>query len=54
MQKNEQSPCLTCTRVKNPGDCENKCCRVWGNWFLRRWRMIHGYYKKYGNMEERK
>ncbi len=48
MNKNVQSPCLTCTRVKNPGDCENKNCRVWSDWFLSRWSQIHGFYEKYG------
>ena len=46
--KNEgKSPCLTCTRVKAPENCENKCCRVWQNWFLARWDRMHGYYEKY-------
>lgn len=40
-----QSPCLTCTRVKNPGSCENKTCRVWSEWFLTRWGYIHDFYK---------
>ncbi len=31
------SPCLRCTRVKNPRDCENKNCTVWRNWFVSRW-----------------
>ena len=51
---NQNSPCKTCTRVKNPGDCENKCCGVWRNWYLRRWKLIHGFYEKYGNQEEKK
>lgn len=34
------SPCLTCTRVKNPGDCENKNCKVWQKWFLARWELL--------------
>ncbi len=32
-----KSPCLTCTRVKNPADCENKNCRVWRAWFAESW-----------------
>lgn len=35
--RKESSPCLTCTRVKNPGDCENKNCRVWRAWFTASW-----------------
>lgn len=52
--KKEASPCLTCSRVKDPGNCENKCCRVWGEWFLRQWEMIHGFYEKYAQKEEEK
>lgn len=32
-----KSPCLTCTRVKNPSNCENKLCNDWQNWFIERW-----------------
>lgn len=46
-----QSPCLTCTRVKNPGDCENKNCRIWSVWFLKNWEQIHKFYEKYANEE---
>lgn len=31
------SPCLTCTRVRDPGNCENKLCKDWQPWFIRRW-----------------
>lgn len=37
------SPCLTCTRVRDPRECENKNCRVWRQWFLERWEQIHSY-----------
>ena len=30
-------PCLTCTRVKNPSDCEIKSCKEWRSWFVVRW-----------------
>ena len=46
MMKKQVSPCKTCTRVKNPGECENKCYGVWRNWFLRQWNLINGYYQK--------
>lgn len=36
----ELSPCLTCTRVREPRDCENKNCRVWRQWFLKRWEQL--------------
>ena len=45
MNKNmTPSPCLTCTRVADPKDCENKQCKPWSQWFLSRWDLIHGYY----------
>lgn len=39
----KQSPCVTCTRVPNPNDCENKLCQPWKRWFLARWAEIHAY-----------
>ena len=39
------SPCLTCQRVSNPNNCENKQCKPWSKWFLARWDLIHGYYQ---------
>ncbi len=32
-----KSPCRTCTRVKNPMDCENKNCKVWRAWWTGQW-----------------
>lgn len=37
------NPCLYCTRVKDPGNCENKNCKTWQKWFLARWELIRGY-----------
>ncbi len=37
------SPCLTCTRVADPRNCENKNCQLWRKWFLGRWEQIHNY-----------
>ena len=34
---NKLSPCMGCTRVKDPRDCENKNCQVWRRWFIGRW-----------------
>ena len=31
-----ENPCLTCTRVKDQENCENKSCQAWREWFLRR------------------
>lgn len=42
------SPCDSCTRVCNPDGCENKHCKVWKSWFLRRWAAIYGYGQKHG------
>lgn len=42
-QTKTPSPCLTCTRVPNPRDCENKQCRLWQRWFLARWALIHAW-----------
>lgn len=39
----EPSPCLSCTRVKDPENCENKHCKPWQAWFLQRWSLIHRY-----------
>lgn len=37
------SPCLRCTRVADPRNCENKNCQLWRKWFLHRWAQIHNY-----------
>lgn len=37
------SPCLACTRVPDPRNCENKQCKRWQKWFLGRWALIHAY-----------
>ena len=34
------SPCLKCTRVKDPQSCENKLCKDWQVWFINRWEAI--------------
>ena len=31
------SPCMRCTRVANPRDCDNKDCKVWRSWFVEKW-----------------
>ena len=38
MVTREDSPCLTCTRVKDPKNCENKTCKPWQAWFLAWWK----------------
>ena len=44
---NNQSPCMTCDRVKDPGNCDNKCCKVWQEWFLKKWES----YRRYGQIQ---
>lgn len=39
----EMSPCLVCTRVADPENCENKNCVPWRNWFLASWERLRGY-----------
>lgn len=34
------SPCLSCTRVADPRDCENKNCQLWRRWFIARWEAL--------------
>lgn len=42
MEQNERkpSPCLTCTIVKDPVNCENKSCQMWREWFIQRWNEL--------------
>ena len=32
-----RKPCLNCTRVDNPAECENKECMPWRRWFIESW-----------------
>lgn len=34
------SPCLSCTRVRDPQNCENKLCKDWQAWFIDRWETM--------------
>ena len=45
MANKDPSPCETCTKVKEPAKCENKLCKDWKAWFLRRWAAIQSYTK---------
>ena len=31
------SPCLRCTRVAQPRECENKNCKLWRSWYIQKW-----------------
>ncbi len=37
------SPCLTCKRVRDPENCENKNCKQWQQWFVARWELLRQY-----------
>lgn len=39
-----KKPCLTCTRVKNPIECDNKTCRTWQDWYIRSWNKLRSMY----------
>lgn len=45
-KQKKPSPCLTCTIVKNPYNCENKLCMPWRRWFLARWLEINRFFQK--------
>ena len=49
-----QSPCMTCRRVKCPGNCENKQCQVWQRWFLHRSEQIRKLYANHAEGVEQK
>lgn len=36
----KRSPCASCSRVKDPENCENKHCSVWRQWFIDRWETL--------------
>lgn len=38
-----EHPCKSCTRVKDPENCENKSCKDWQQWFLDRWETMREY-----------
>lgn len=51
--KKDCSPCEGCMRVANPDACENKNCKLWKNWFLRRWAGIYAYGRRHGLQAKR-
>lgn len=40
------SPCLKCTRVRDPQACENKLCKDWQAWFIDRWESMREYVRE--------
>ena len=41
-----ESPCLHCTRVRDPENCENKLCKDWQAWFFDRWESMREQVRK--------
>lgn len=35
-----KKPCISCNRVADPENCENKACRVWQAWFVESWECL--------------
>ena len=53
--KQQQSPCKTCTKVKDPYSCGNRNCPDWKKWYFARQKQINRYAKKHlPDYEERK
>ena len=44
----KEKPCLTCTKVKDPANCEIKRGPVWQIWFLRKWDEVRKAVQKNG------
>ena len=36
----QMSPCMYCTRVADPRQCEDKNCKTWQAWFIGRWEAL--------------
>ena len=34
------NPCMRCTKVDNPAQCDDKDCRLWQQWFIERWNRM--------------
>ena len=39
-EKENEKPCLICTKVKDPENCEIKSCQEWQKWFIERWEEL--------------
>ena len=42
----KSKPCDSCTKVRDPLDCEYKKCKEWETWFLDRWERLRGAWNK--------
>ena len=43
----KESPCETCSVSTNPEGCQKKYCKMWKEWFMKRWEQIHNYGEKH-------
>ena len=41
--RNNPSPCLRCTLVADPRQCQDKDCQPWRQWFIARWNTLRAY-----------
>ena len=46
-----EKPCLTCTRVKDPADCEIKNCKAWRDWWIEKWEEMRSVVKMDGDKD---
>lgn len=40
------SPCLHCTKVRDPNLCENKSCKLWSSWFIGQWETTRRMFRR--------
>ena len=49
-----ENPCLNCTMVEQPMDCDRKFCLAWQDWWIERWDAMRSRYCGTTTDEERK
>ena len=47
MTNKSMSPCLHCVKVREPGLCENKTCKLWRTWFVAQWEQTRLLYRRH-------
>ena len=47
MQKENPSPCESCTKVPEPRECTAKFCTEWRDWWLARWERLRAPLQRY-------
>lgn len=40
-----KKPCLSCQRILDPCNCEDKSCRLWRRWFIDTWDELRMQYR---------